>query len=561
MAEKPRLETANQRQEDTLAEQELHRLTKYAFDKLREYAKANTGAYTNPETDFDAIIRRMCGDAEYREPVSASIECPLDLKNPAEYSENPRKRHLSDVQALKVHGALKGITPRLARDPNLWAYINHFYLHRYGIARWPAGDTPTVRHILDHWFTSDGDKVDIWKASISGRLWWISHIARKAAGASGGAFTAEEALKIFSDTPEYYHRTMEYEVLRNPVLMAECVRALMREAKGINRDGYRAMGAEINREAGARVLDSLSRDEIRQMVVKCADRLMRREEFVTSRHDMVGVKKFRVLSLGAGAQSTVLALMADQGAHDLERPDLAIFADTQWEPPAVYEHLEWLKKQVSYDIVTVSAGNIRDNIMNGVNPDGASFLDIPAFIVNKNGSRSVAARQCTNHYKIIPIHREIRRRLGVPAGRRVPKNIQVEMWLGISADESTRIKISRDEWIENKFPLVDMDMTRADVYNWFSARYPDRHLPRSACVGCPYHDDMEWKWLKDNEYESFKEAVAVDKALRDVPKVSGSLRGTAYLHKSRQSLDTVDFAKTRDYDEYMASECEGLCGV
>ena len=503
----------------------------------------------------------MCGGAEFREPVEATIEWPLDLKDPASYSENPRKRHLFDIQALSVYRTLKGITPRLALDSHLWAYINHFYLHKYGITRWPAGNPPTTRHILDHWLTSDRDKVKIWNASISGRLWWISHIARKAAGASGGAFTPEEALKLFSDTPEYYHRTMDYEVLRNPILMAECVRALMREAKGINRDGYRAMGAEINRQAGARVLDSLSRGNIRQIVLKCADRLMREEKFVTSRHDMVGVKKYRVLSLGAGAQSTVLALMADQGMHDLERPDLAIFADTQWEPPSVYEHLEWLKTQLSYDVVTVSVGNIKDNIMNGINPDGAKFLDIPAFLVNKNGSASVAARQCTNHYKIIPIHREIRRRLGVLPGKRVPKNIQVEMWMGISADESTRIKLSRDEWIENRFPLVELEMTRANVYDWFNKRYPKRRLPRSACVGCPYHNDMEWKWIKDNEPESFKEAVAVDRALRDDPKASGSLRGTAYLHKSRQPLDTVSFDGTRDYDEYMANECEGLCGV
>ena len=104
-------------------------------------------------------------------------------------------------------------------------------------------------------------------------------------------------------------------------------------------------------------------------------------------------------------------------------------------------------------------------------------------------------------------------------------------------------------------------MTRADIYKWFEDRYPDRHLPRSACVGCPYHDDMEWKWLKENEPESFKDAVSVDWSLRNVPAARGSLRGEAYLHKSRMPLGDVDFSQTRDYDDYMATECEGLCGV
>ena len=254
-----------------MTEQKLHRLTSDAFVELRKYAEENTDAYADPEKDFKDVLRERCGDVEYLEPVDAVIKWPSDLIDPP-----ADKPHLSDNQALKVHGALKGITPRLARDPNLWAYINHFYLHKYGIARWPAGDAPTTRHIFEHWFTADRDKV--WQDNTAGRLWWISHIARKAAGASGGEFTAQRALDLFSHTPEYYHRTMEYEVLRSPVLMAECVRALMREAKGISRDGYREMCAEINREAGARVLDSLSRDEIRQMVTGCAGRIRRKRE-------------------------------------------------------------------------------------------------------------------------------------------------------------------------------------------------------------------------------------------------------------------------------------------
>lgn len=48
----------------------------------------------------------------------------------------------------------------------------------------------------------------------------------------------------------------------------------------------------------------------------------------------------RVLSLGAGVQSTTLFLMSLRG--ELPPLDAAIFADTQWEPKAVYKHLNWL---------------------------------------------------------------------------------------------------------------------------------------------------------------------------------------------------------------------------
>jgi len=49
-----------------------------------------------------------------------------------------------------------------------------------------------------------------------------------------------------------------------------------------------------------------------------------------------------VISLGAGVQSTTMALMAAHG-EIAPMPDCAIFADTGWEPRAVYEHLAWLR--------------------------------------------------------------------------------------------------------------------------------------------------------------------------------------------------------------------------
>lgn len=536
----------------------LYKLSDEAFLWLYDNVDSNLDAYKDPGADFGLLLKNKFGN--YLEPINARFE-PPDLRDPAEYDASARKRHLSDVQALDFYRSIKGMTPELAADPRVLAYMNHFHLHRYGISRWPVGNKDPAHHARLHWLTQGTEIRQIWNRSISGRMWWIAHTATMAAKASGGAFEPEEAMKIFSRSPEYYHRTMEYAVLRNPILMAECVRALMREARGINRDGYREIGMELNREAGARLLDSLDRASLRDLVKRSAGRLMQEPKFVTSRHDLAGVKKYRVLSLGAGAQSTVLALMAEEGWEDLEKPDLAVFADTQWEPPAVYEHLKWLEGKLSYPVVRVTAGNIRENIIRGTNSAGERFLDVPVFLRNQDGTSSVAARQCTNHYKITPIRREIRRRLQIPDGQRAPKNIQVEMWLGISADESERMKPSRDEWIDRRFPLVDMDLTRADIYKWFADRYPGRRLPRSACVGCPYHDDMEWKWLKENEPDSFREAVLVDKAVRTIPEARGSLNGEAYLHRSRKPLAEVDFDGTPDYDDYMASECEGLCGV
>ena len=59
--------------------------------------------------------------------------------------------------------------------------------------------------------------------------------------------------------------------------------------------------------------------------------------------------KLNVLSLGAGVQSTVMALMAAEG-EITPMPDCAIFADTQFEPESVYTHLDWLETQLPYPV-------------------------------------------------------------------------------------------------------------------------------------------------------------------------------------------------------------------
>lgn len=543
-----------------MSEHVLYTLTPDAFRWLNSHTIANKAMYADPDADFAKLLEQG-GITDYRKPTKVKIRGELRLKPPD--TDDPKKTHVADSQALRFYKCLEGMTPRLAAESEVWAYVNHFYLHEYGMCRWPSKHKKTddkwETHIRTHWLTSRHQKM--YESSISGRTWWLAHIASKAAEASNGAFSAEQAVELFAKQPEHYHRSMQYEVLRNPMILAECVRSLLTDSRGLNRKGYIQMAREINREAGARLLDSVRHTDMRNLVRRSSDRLMRMPEFVPDRRNLKGVKTYKVLSLGAGTQSTVMALMAEKGCGGLEKPDVAIFADTQWEPPHVYEHLDWLEKQLSYDVIRVTAGNIRENVLAGVTPDGNKFLDMPVFLVNGDGTKSVAARQCTNHYKITPIHKKLRDILKLEPGRRAPKDVQVEMWIGISMDEAHRMKESRDEWITNRFPLLDMDLTRAQLYDWFTKRYPGRDLPRSACVGCPYHTNMEWKWLKENDPKSFNDAVFVDKAMREIPQVRGTLRGEGYLHRERQSLDSIDFAAAQDYDDYMASECEGMCGV
>ena len=66
-----------------------------------------------------------------------------------------------------------------------------------------------------------------------------------------------------------------------------------------------------------------------------------------------------------------------------------------------------------------------------------------------------------------------------------------------------------------------------------------------------------------NDPASFKDAVFIDNAIREVPVVRDAIarKGAAYLHNSRVPLDEVNFDDEQDYDELMLQECEGVCAV
>lgn len=117
----------------------------------------------------------------------------------------------------------------------------------------------------------------------------------------------------------------------------------------------------------------------------------------------------KLLSLGAGVQSTVLALMTADGT--LPRVDAAIFADTGWEPATVYRHLDRLAvvlDAAGIPLHRVSNGNLRADSLDPAH----RYASIPYFVRNPDGSDGMGRRQCTAEYKLAPIGRKARELLG-----------------------------------------------------------------------------------------------------------------------------------------------------
>ena len=294
-------------------------------------------------------------------------------------------------------------------------------------------------------------------------------------------------------------------------------------------------------------------------------------------------KTFRVISLGAGVQSSTLALLYENNFLS-PKPDMAIFADTQAEPKEVYQYLAFLKNKIkSFPIITATQGDLVADTLTGK-------LDIPFFIykskekyqleveewkreVNKIKemipgrksygnilpkrpiARGMLRRQCTYQYKIRVVEKAIRESLGYKKYKRVKED--VKMILGISKDESQRMKISRTKWITNIYPLIEeLDWSRKDCLKFFDNCSMPRP-PRSSCWMCPYKTNKEWIHLKENQSDSFQKAVDFDKKVRNI----GDGKYKNYIHPSCKPLGEITFKEEKDQVSGMNEECDGICGT
>lgn len=270
-------------------------------------------------------------------------------------------------------------------------------------------------------------------------------------------------------------------------------------------------------------------------------------------------KKLTVISLGAGVQSSAMALMAAHGEFT-PMPDYAIFADTQSEPKHVYEWLDWLETQLPFPILRVTAGNLRDDLIASAKT-GSRVPNPPVFMKTQAGE-GMLFRYCTTDYKIKPIYQKLRELIGLKPRQRAPKEVVVEQWIGISQDEIQRMKMSRDKWVENRWPLLEKRMSRLHCLEWMRDHGYNELPKKSACTFCPYHDDKTWQEMKQKDPVSWQDAVAVDEAVRS--GINNTDEGnTVFLHRSRVPLVEVDFTDAYENQQTFSfmDECEGMCGV
>lgn len=269
-----------------------------------------------------------------------------------------------------------------------------------------------------------------------------------------------------------------------------------------------------------------------------------------------------IVSYGGGTQSTAMILMALNGDYGLERPDFGVYADTGGEPEFINEYVRYFIKLVKdnfdFDIYTVQykQGIVHKLTIEPqrVSKSGSHYTSSvpPYFTLGQDGKVGMLMRQCTYDFKTHPIEKFINSKLD--------RGEKYRIWIAISFDERSRMKIITNKKRENYYPLVENFIRRADSISYVK-KWGIKNPQRSSCFFCPFHSDRYWQWLKDFHPCEFDRAVEFEKTVQ--ARQNDYNRDQIFLHRSCKPLDRVQFKDENQLNMFpeLIDECGGECGI
>ncbi len=266
----------------------------------------------------------------------------------------------------------------------------------------------------------------------------------------------------------------------------------------------------------------------------------------------------KILSCGAGMQSTALALMSCENKikgeqiHDVPIYDAIIFCDLGLEP-------EWVVRQVKFiqarcDEVQIPFYIISSPLYDDyVNNFGTKrVVSIPFWTIDENGKKGKMMRNCTLDYKVNLIEKFFKYELlhYIPRQKIKDEDKKAhEMHIGFSKEEERRCKENPGKFFVNKFPLVDMNLTRADNYKYILEVW-GLDTKASACCFCPFHTNYFFKYIKDNNRSDYDKTVAFDEMLeREQPNTK--IRSQLFISKSRKRIKDLLPEECNDAECFM----------
>lgn len=269
------------------------------------------------------------------------------------------------------------------------------------------------------------------------------------------------------------------------------------------------------------------------------------------------MKSINVLSYGGGTQSTALLLkLLSQGIQI----DEIIFADTQNEEQYIYDQIEKVNQYIidKYykSINIISTTSLIDDQIKFYKGQLNRVDHIPFWLVDNNGNiGKLPFSQCSVAYKINPIRKYIRNKYGL---------VNINMFIGYSIDEITRVKDSKFKNTVHHFPLIDWNMTKIDCIEYVKNELG--FIPKSSVCYMCFANDFERVYLTFlNDSIRWQKILELDEVLDKQKRLNNKVyafRFQALLDKRFKDIDMNQLKSTKYNIKQLSIfdfECNNSC--
>lgn len=270
----------------------------------------------------------------------------------------------------------------------------------------------------------------------------------------------------------------------------------------------------------------------------------------------------KILSCGAGMQSTALALMSCENKREIETGnpapyplvpiyDAVYFCDLGSEPCWVYEQVEFIKNAcINHNIpFTILKTGLHQDYLN--NFGKSRVVSIPFWSVDEDGKKGKMMRTCTLDYKINAIIKDVKYNLlGYKKYQRLKEEDKKahEMHIGFSKEEERRCKENPNPLFVNSFPLCEMKLERKDNYKYILEKW-GLNTKASACNFCPFHTNYFFGKIKTLSPKDYEEILRFDDMLeREQPNTK--IRSKLYISKSRKRIRDLKCEDCQDREVF-----------
>lgn len=242
---------------------------------------------------------------------------------------------------------------------------------------------------------------------------------------------------------------------------------------------------------------------------------------------------------GSPGANALLLLAAQQV---LPRFDAVLVPDTGWMLPRTRRQLDRLAGVATTDAnigmrwVRAQTSDTAREALEGV------ALPLPLHTLTVDGAQGRLPQGCARRQGVA-LSNTVRRLLGHPRPHPIPEGVVAECAIGTTLDHTGTPAPTGPPYIRFRRPLTTIGWTDADCV----ALLTYYGLPTAldmACLACPQRTNPAWRCVRDNDPQTFADAVAVDVTLRHGhpdPASYGRPSGTTfYLHPDRVPLDQAD---------------------